>query len=60
MNVEQQDIDEIIEAFKSIEKHDLKPSTIICSVCGCIFTGKDEYNLLCEHLKELFEGLEDW
>jgi hypothetical protein len=48
--------DELVAAFASIEKHDLKVATIICSVCGCTLS-KDSDDKPCEHLKEMVEGL---
>lgn len=44
------------EAFDSVQKHDLKPNTIICTVCGCALRVDDESTKPCEHLKELASG----
>lgn len=38
---------------------DLKPNTIICSMCGCVIT-KDNKTKPCRHLKELAESCRDW
>jgi hypothetical protein len=45
---------ELIDAFASIEKHDLKPNAIGCVVCGQwlnLETGEGE---LCNHLRHDF------
>ncbi len=47
-------------AFAAIEKHDLKCTGMICTECGCVFTGRDEDTFLCEHLRKLAEECEDW
>ena len=61
MEYTEQNIKEILEAFESIEKHDLKPSTIICTVCGCVFSYKEkDISILCEHLMEMVEDCKDW
>lgn len=46
---------EIVEAFASIEKYDLKPTVIICTVCGNVFSVKDKDTSPCQHLKDLAE-----
>jgi len=56
----EQNIKDILEAFKSIEKHDLKVETIICTVCGNVFSVKDKETSSCEHLKQLAEECTDW
>ena len=43
---------ELIEAFASMERHDLKVNTIICTVCGCV-VHMDEKTPVCGHLKQL-------
>ena len=45
------------EAVKKIETHSLKPSTIICTVCGHAFLTWDKDSRPCEHLKEMCKGL---
>lgn len=46
----------IIEVYDAILKHDLKPNTIICSVCGnAMIKGKKIFP--CEHLKEIFKNI---
>ena len=52
-------VEEILKAFKSIEKYDLKPSTIICTVCGCVFVVDDKNTNPCEHLVEMAESCKD-
>jgi len=52
--------EDIVEAFAAIEKHDLKPSTIICSVCGNVFSVNDKETSPCKHLKQLAEECKDW
>ena len=44
------------DAFNAILKCDLKPNTIICSVCGNVYSVKDKKTTLCKHFKEMFEG----
>jgi len=57
------DFEELAESFAAIEKQDLKPSTIICTVCGNVFSVNDKETSPCEHLKQLakecLEGCED-
>jgi|GEM_PF-7113907 len=49
-------IHELFEAFAAIENHDLKVATIICTICGCvIYKDKVENEVVCDHLKEMFE-----
>lgn len=52
--------EDILEAFASIEKWNLKPETIICTVCGNIFSVRDKDISLCQHLKELFAEVAQW
>jgi rubrerythrin len=33
--------------------------TIICAVCGCVVNFKEK-TPICEHLREMVQGLEDW
>ncbi|MDO8640108.1 MAG: hypothetical protein Q7R33_01030 [Nitrosarchaeum sp.] len=49
---------ELVDAFESIEKHDLKVNTIICPDCGNVysFVNKD-FQQPCEHQKKLFEDI---
>ena len=53
-------VEELAEAFAAIEKHFLKPATIICSVCGCVISINDKETSPCEHLKQLAEECKDW
>ncbi len=46
----------ITEAYDAITKHELKPQTIICTVCGNVYSHKDESTVLCQHLIEIFEN----
>ena len=48
---------ELVDAFEAIEKHDLKPATIICTVCGCVLRKESKKDDICSHLKELAEGM---
>lgn len=41
------------EAFALVEKHDLKPTVIICSICGCVVNVDNVDTKPCEHLKQL-------
>lgn len=50
---------EIQEAFEQIEKIDLKPNTIICSVCGCVIDNDTKKSELCEHFLELVESFKN-
>jgi hypothetical protein len=50
-------VKELIKAFESVEKHDLKPSTIICTVCGCVLREGSRKDDICSHLKKLAEGM---
>ena len=52
--------EKIVDAFAEIEKHDLKPTTIICTVCGNVFSVNDKETSPCEHLKQLAEECKDW
>ena len=49
--------EEALETFKLIEQCNLKPSSVVCSICGCIFTFDDKENMPCEHLKKIFEQI---
>ena len=44
---------EIKEAFKTIEKANLKPNVIICTACGCVIDKNTKRSELCEHFLEL-------
>lgn len=47
------DNEEIADLWELIEKHDLKPASMICTVCGNIFSVNDKESKPCEHLKQL-------
>ena len=55
---------ELVEAFASIENHDLKVANMICIDCGYIFDVNDKESNLCNHLKKMFEewkkDFKDW
>jgi hypothetical protein len=55
-----ENIKDLVEAFAAIEKHVLKPTTIICTVCGNVFSVNDKDTSPCEHLKKLAEECKDW
>jgi len=46
-------VKDIVDAFSSIETHSLEVNTVICTVCGCIFSVSDKSTKPCVHLKEL-------
>ena len=52
--------EDLVEAFASIENHDLKAHVIICAVCGCMVNFNEKNQVMCEHLQEMFEGCEGW
>jgi hypothetical protein len=45
---------ELVDAFKSIERHDLKPNAIGCTVCGQWFNLETKEGELCNHLRRDF------
>ncbi len=45
----------IKEAFNAMLKCNLKPETIICSICGNVYSIKDKKTSLCVHFKEMFK-----
>lgn len=47
------------EAFALVEKHDLKPTVIICSICGCTVNVDNVDTKPCEHLKQLAKDVLD-
>lgn len=49
------EMDKLVEAFGEIEKHDLKVSTIICTICGGVISKTDSRP--CEHLLELAKDI---
>lgn len=51
---------ELFELWAEIEKHDLKPAVIICTVCGNVFSVNDKETSPCIHLRELAEECKDW
>ena len=55
--LEKRNVEELVEAFAAIEKHDLKIATMICTVCGNVFSVDDKSTSLCTHLKEMCEGV---
>ncbi len=50
-------VNDIVKAFAEIEKHDLKPAVVICTVCGCVLAKETKP---CVHLLELAEGCSEW
>ena len=50
-------MNDIVKAFAEIEKCDLKPAVVICTVCGCVLT---EETKPCIHLLEMCEGCSEW
>ena len=50
-------VKEITDAFAQIEKHDLKPTTIICTVCGNVVSDQMKESSPCEHLREMFKDI---
>jgi hypothetical protein len=56
--LDKKEVARIKEAFAAVEKYDLKPSTIICTVCGTVIrVDRNKKEDLCEHLKELFRSI---
>jgi len=51
--VDQKQLTEIIQAFTTIEKSNLKINTIVCSICGCVVNFKNK-DPICSHLKNQF------
>jgi len=49
------EIKKIKKAYDMILKHDLKPNTIVCAVCGNIYSLKNNKKTLCIHLREIFK-----
>ena len=49
------DAGKIIEAFAVVEKHELKVSTIVCTICGSVLS--EANNTPCEHLLEIARSL---
>jgi len=51
---------ELVKAYTEIEsRHNLQINTIICGVCGNIFSIDDKQTILCSHLKELTKHLKE-
>ena len=50
---------QLLDAFQSIETHDLKVNVVGCSVCGCLVKLDDENSMPCEHLIELFHDIRE-
>lgn len=46
-----EELKEIVEAFATIEKHDLKVSNVICTVCGHVHSKDDSETSPCEHMR---------
>jgi len=49
------DLGKIIEAFAEIEKHKLKVSSIVCTICGGVVS--ETNTKPCEHLLELAKSI---
>ena len=47
----------IMEAYDAVLTHDLKPNTIICSICGNVYSIKDNKKALCQHMKDLLKDI---